>query len=87
MGLKDAILNVVDFAPGGKPRVDRDCDPRTASFLVSVETTVHEKAISLLFSSPQPHARHQINLCQATLPVPPRILIHQYFILKLRQKY
>ena len=27
IGLADAILNAVDFALGGKPRVDRDCYP------------------------------------------------------------
>ena len=36
----------------------------SGSFQVSVETIVHKQAINLLFSSPQPHARHQINLCQ-----------------------
>ena len=37
----------------------------SGSFQVSVETIqcMHKQAINLLFSSPQPHARHQINLC------------------------
>ena len=66
IGLADAILNAVDFALGGKPRVDRDCDPDpwhvsvdviqipggqlSGSFQVSVETIVHKQAINLLFS-------------------------------------
>ena len=44
IGLADAILNAVDFALGGKPRVDRDCDPDpwtggqlSGSFQVSVD--------------------------------------------------
>ena len=68
MGLADAILNAVDFALGGKPRVDRDCDPVSGSFQVlgkCGDYTVHKQTINLLFSSPQPHAMHQINLADA----------------------
>ena len=60
----------MDFALGGKPRVDRDCDPVSDSFQVlgkCGDYTVHKQAINLLFSSPQPHAMHQINLADAIL--------------------